>query len=218
MDRAVFFDANALVLNSKDVSEYVAESIRNIYGIALEVSLKDYKGMTSKALARSLLLSHGVDEHEIEARLDRYIEDLPYSYYNVAWSDKVLVAAGAKELLQELKKRGIILGIVSGDAERVLRDKLKNTGISEYFDVWSSGDVYEDMAGIIKSALDAASEQGMESGKAVSVSDSARVIAAFKSAGVYTIGIEGDDESKSADLKLRSLAERDKVINAVSGL
>ncbi len=218
--KAMLFDANALMANSKDVSAYVAESIRNIYGIALGVDLKEYKGMTSKETARAILLSHGLDGGEIDERLDRYIEDLPYSYYNTAWSDRVFLASGATNLLQELKKKGIILGIISGEIERIVREKMKKTNIDEYFDIVSSGDTYEDMAGILKSAVENASEHGMEEGKVLSIAGTARMLSALKAAGIYTIGMEEirEESHNIADLYLKSLDERQKIISAIERL
>ena len=56
MYKLVLFDVgNILVKDSKDVSEYMSESIRNIYGRVVTVNLNDYSGWTSQEIAQDVL-------------------------------------------------------------------------------------------------------------------------------------------------------------------
>ena len=125
MDKLVLFDVGGtLVKDAKDVSEYVAESIRNIYGTVVDVNLSDYQGMTSQQIAEDVLRRNGMPQEEIEQKLVRYTEDLFYTYYNVAGHDRQVVADGTKEILDEFSKRGALIGIATGEVERIARFRL----------------------------------------------------------------------------------------------
>ena len=53
------------------------------------------------------------------------LEDLPYSYYNVAWSDKVVMLNSAKQILDTVKGKGAErLGIVTGEPRKDSENRL----------------------------------------------------------------------------------------------
>lgn len=215
------FDPNkTIVYNAKDISEYVAESIRNIYGVIVTINLDKYEGMTSKAIVKASLTEHGFDEKEITARLDRIMEDLPYSYYNVAWSDTVNVAEGAKELLAELKKLDVLVGIATGEAEKVSKMRLEKANLQNYFSFGSYGEKGIEMSDIIKHAVySAESEFGIPKEKGVLVATSPSIISAGKALGIKVVGVlnnkHNQEELKSAgaDTIVKSLKEKGKIIS-----
>ncbi|MEM0201496.1 MAG: HAD hydrolase-like protein, partial [Candidatus Micrarchaeaceae archaeon] len=133
MDKYVLLDAQTLVYDKKDISRYVSESIMNIYGIITEVNLNNYSDFTSKETATQILKENGLKEEEIIPRLDRYLEDLPYSYYNVAWSDELYLMDGSKQLIDYMKKSKIEISSVSLEPTKIIDMRFKKVGIENYF-------------------------------------------------------------------------------------
>lgn len=162
----------------------------DIYGIIVDVDLSKYEGLTSKQTAKAILIENGFQESPIDARLDRYMEDLPYSYYNVAWSDKIETEEGAKGLLEELRRREIKVGIATGEAERVSKMRLQKASLDEYFIFGAYGEANMEMAEIIKKAAENAKEQfGNAAEWGILVSSLPGVIRAGKAAGIRTVGV-----------------------------
>lgn len=201
MESFALFDTNAtMVRDVKDISDYVAESIRNIYGIIVEVKLDNYKGMTSKEVADAVLRNYGLDNAEIKARLDRYLEDLPYSYYNVAWSDKVVLLDGAKQILDTVKRKEAKIGIVTGEPERVTKMRLDKVGLSEYFEFGAYAEAGYSAREIVGKALDKVTgEFGLETNRGFMVTSIPQFVTAAKELGLYSIGVvQGEKDRKQA--------------------
>ena len=219
--KLVLFDVNGtLVKDYLDVSEYVAESIRSIYGILTEVDLSKYDGFTSQEIAESVLLENGFPKEEIDAKLERYCEDLFYSYYNVAGHNKQIVLDGAESLLNELSRKGnALLGIATGEAERVARFRLEKVNFSKYFKIGSFGNDGKHIRQIIDKAVSSAkSTYGIDDG--FFVSSAARALEEAKSAGISTIGVAADGKSyadleRIADAALASLKDSRKMLKAI---
>lgn len=218
MDKLILFDVNdTLTRDTKDVSEYVSESIRNIYGTLADVDLSKYEGMTSKEIAEAVLLENGMPKEDIEQKLVRYTEDLFYSYYNVAGHDRQILIDGAKELLEELSKNGALMGIATGEAEKIARFRLEKAGLSGYFKFGAFGSEGKSARDILGKALEKAKSGFAFSGDAVLVCSYPSFVIAAKSLGtrcaVFAGGKFSEAELKDdgADVVIKSLRDKDKV-------
>ncbi|HUB92577.1 MAG TPA: HAD hydrolase-like protein [Candidatus Saccharimonadales bacterium] len=218
---ALFDTYKTVVKNAKDISPYVAESIMNIYGIIVKVDLSKYEGLTSKQIAKSVLLENGFKEKDIDPRLARYMEDLPYSYYNVAWSDRIDVTDGAKELLQEMEKKDVLIGIATGEGERVAKMRLDKAGIGMHFKVGAYGDDGVTFNEILAKGLRRIEEQGLQKEDGVLIVSDPISVSIGKIAGIRTVGAEAgghsakDLKAAGADLVVKSLKEKGKIIDLI---
>ncbi len=219
---AIFDACGTLVSDAKDVSDYVAESIRNIYGVIVKVDLSRYEGCTAKEIARLVLNEYGIMETEIDPRLDRYMEDLPYSYYNVAWSDRIVVSEGAKTLLDELRENGALLGIATGDSEKVTRMRLRKAGLDSYFAFGSYGEESEDMGEIIGMAVKrAVSGSSLPVYDGIFISGSPKTVKAAKETGIFSIGCmlgrhdASDFQDAKPDLMIKTFREKRQILKTL---
>lgn len=219
MDKLVLFDINeTLVRDTKDVSEYVSESIRNIYGTLVEVDLSKYPGMTSQEIAEAVLLENGMPKEEIEQKLVRYTEDLFYSYYNVAGRDRQVLLDGAKELLDDLTKKGVLIGIATGESEKTARFRLEKTGMSNYFAFGAFAKDGKSAYDILSRALEKAKSDFAFSGNAVLVCSYPNFVTAAKRLSIMCVGFAGGKFSEEelggagADVVIKSLKDRGRVM------
>ncbi len=193
MDKLILFDVNNTLTKDtkslRDMSDYVQESIRNIYGTLVDVDLSKYEGMTAQETAEAVLLENGMQKEEIEEKLVRYTEDLFYSYYNVAGHDRQLVLDGARELLDGLSEKGVLIGIATGEAEKVARFRLEKTGLLEHFKLGAYGNEAKSADGIVSKAMDKARTGFSFSGKAVLVSCYPNFMKAAKANGIFSVGV-----------------------------
>lgn len=160
MYKLVLFDVgNVLVRDSKDVSGYVAESIRNIYGRIVTVDLKRYNGWTSQNIVEDVLRRGGVDEEEIKSKLSRIMDDLFYTYYNVGGHDKQIIADGARELLAQLWKADISMGIITGEAGGIAKFRTEKARIHAFFKTGAYGNDGKEFEEIAKSMVNKAESE-----------------------------------------------------------
>ncbi len=221
MYKLVLFDVGSLLVrDSKDISEYMSESIRNIYGRIVTVDLKDYQGWTSQNIAEDVLRKDSMDEEEIKAKLHRITEDLYYTYYNVAGHDKLILNDGARDLLGQIWKKNITMGMVTGETEKIARFRAEKATIHGFFKTGAfAGDGKEYVDIVNKAAEKAASELGVNKTEIAVVANSPHLIKGAKAAGVATIGIangsysEEDLRDAGADLAVKSIKDRPKILS-----
>lgn len=218
---ALFDTYETVAKNAKDVSGYVAESIMNIYGVIVKVDLGKYEGLTSKQAVKEILLEYGLPEADIDARLDRYLEDLPYSYYNVAWSDKIQVTDGAKDLLEDMEKKEILVGIATGEEERVAHMRLGKLGIDQHFKFGAYGEAGLIFNDILENALKKSEELGVPRENGIYIASTPSLINIANRAKIRTVGVETDKHSKEelknagADITVKSLKDKGRIIDLV---
>ena len=223
MYKLVLFDVgNILVKDSKDVSEYMSESIRNIYGRVVTVNLNDYSGWTSQEIAQDVLRKDKMDEAEIKAKLNRIMEDLFYTYYNVAGHDRQVLVDGARELLAQLWKKDITMGIITGEAERIVKFRAEKTTIHGFFKTGAYGNDGKTFEEIVRNAVKKAeSEFKIGKEEILIVTNSPYMIKDAKAVGVASVGVESGHHSEGelrwagASLVVKSIKDRGKIMELV---
>lgn len=191
----------------------------NIYGIIVKPDISKYDGLTAKQVATEILKENGFPEGEIGPRLDRYMEDLPYSYYNVAWSDRINITEGAKELLEELQDNDTLVGMATGEAERVAKMRLQKVRLETYFKFGAYGESGIQMDEIIKEAVDRAQrEYQLQLEQGIFITSSPASVKAGKIMRMRVVGVATDSPPEElgaagADEIVKSLKERSKIAN-----
>ena len=222
MYKLVLFDVgNMLVRDSKAISEYMSESIRNIYGRIVTVDLKDYPGWTSQEIAEDVLRKDNVDEQEIKSKLHRITEDLFYTYYNVAGHDKQILVDGARDLLAQLWKKDITIGMITGEAERIAKLRAEKTTLHGFlkFGVYAGdGKTFEDIAK--RAVTKAESELKIGKNEILIVTNSLHLVKGAKASGIAAIGVaesvpEREFKTAGANLVVKSIKERGKIVSFV---
>ncbi|MCL4379292.1 MAG: HAD hydrolase-like protein [Candidatus Marsarchaeota archaeon] len=222
--RLVLIDVNnTVVKDQRDVSEYVFEAIRSKYGLEAQFRLEDYDGVPAQLMIADILEKNGVSKEEIDARLESCAEELGYSYYNVTGRDPIMTLEGSKQLLDELAKKGALIGIATGDIEDVIKNKLQRANLSGYFRFGEYGNKETDFKTIVEKAVSRAkSEFGLDSSASVWVLSSyPGLIKGAKSANANAIGVAsgryGRDvlASAGADEIVDSIRERSKIMKTL---
>ena len=200
-EKIVLFDAeNTLIRESKDVSQYFFEAIRNSYGVSIDgIDLQKYEGLTVQETLISILESNGMGRDEIYAKHDLFLEELPYAHYNVAGHDRVLLVEGAKGLLDMLHRKNYVMGIASGQLERILRNMFERAGLKydSYFKFGTYGDASESMSKILETAIDVAvREFKAEKHSITFISNVKAHVMLAQSRGIKAIGVITDQFSR----------------------
>ena len=221
MVKAILFDVyNTLVKESKDVGMYYTEAIRAVYGLNVEnIKLADYEGMTTQETITEILSRNGLGGKEINEKMPQFLEELPYSHYNVAGHDSAVLMAGAQDVLKSFSTDdNYAVGIATGMLERIVRNMFERAGLNldNLIKFGCYGNAGRDFSGILEHAVNQAMVAGAQSGQILLVSSSASALRAAKSRSVWAVGVATGKYSASelqaagADMVAKNLKEVQK--------
>ena len=132
-------------------------------------------------------------EKDIENFMDDVSVDELERFYNdnfPKFLDKTRLIAGAKWLLDELKKRGIKIALATNTNRFIAEKQFEVAGIKDYFDVIVCGDDVSKAKPDPMILEKAISGLGLTKDDCVYVGDTATDVETGKNAGVFTIGFK----------------------------
>lgn len=118
---------------------------------------------------------------------------------------------GVRRLLAFLQKRGVLLGLVTGNLERIGWKKLERAALDQYFQFGVFAEMAPTRAGLARLAVRQAEQNGWANGggkgaRGVLIGDTPNDVAAGKAAGLETIavatGLSSIEELRNADPSL----------------
>lgn len=220
--KAVFIDINnTIVKEQKDTRDYIFEAIRSRYGLEPQFDPQEYEGVPAMPMIADILTKNGVSQEEINSRLEGCAEELGYSYYNVVGREAITVLDGSKQLLDELSKKGAILGIATGDIDKVIENKLHRANLSDYFKIGEYGNKETTYSGILSKALEKAEQNGIKSPDVWIIASYPQIIKEAKALGIHSIGVTssrfGKEElsNAGADDVVGSVKDRGRIVKAI---
>lgn len=224
MKKLVLFDIDKTLINSlKGRNKVFSEAIRNIYGVKSDIRNINHHGMTDQQIITEMLKREGFSEkyikHGIKDCMDMMVEMFRK---NISEGDIVLLP-GVKRLLEELSRKDVLIGLVTGNVKEVALQKLKMTGIAHYFRIGGFGDEGISRQKLISNAIRKAKEKFnfRAKGNIFLFGDSPSDIKAGKESGITTIGLKtgiyGDTELRKLNPNyiLDDLTDYGHIINDI---
>ncbi len=152
---AYLFDIDGTLLNTRDAIHYVAfrNALKEIYGFDATIDGVPVHGNTDTGILRAVCRLQGVSDRHFEEKLPTI---------NRMMSDEVLqrqaeiradVCPSISELLGRLYHSGKLIGVVTGNFEKIGWAKLSATGLRKYFHFGSFSDETERRADIFRNGL-----------------------------------------------------------------
>ncbi len=178
--------------------------------------------LACRSLDSTSLMSAGIEEGvgECMREMARYYER------EAGGEDAISVLPGMHDLLEELDRRGVRSGLVTGNIEEIAHRKLKEAGVRKSFSVGGFGSHSERRSDLVDLAIGRAEkETGERFGKesVFLVGDTPRDVLAGKEAGVATIEVATGKFSRDelirdgADYTLESLGEKEEFLQIILG-
>lgn len=192
MDLLVFFDIdNTLIQSSSGHVEALLLSIAEVYELDASIDVINHHGMTDQEIITRILEKYEIDKATIKARLQDCMESMPRKYAEIVKSEKIAILQGVFDLLSKLEQYGIILGLVTGNLEKIARAKLKKIGIDHFFRVGGFGSDHINRANLVKIAIQRAEAQLNVGGhrRVFHFGDAPQDMKAGREAGVVPIGV-----------------------------
>jgi phosphoglycolate phosphatase-like HAD superfamily hydrolase len=143
---AYLFDIDGTLLNCTDATHYFAfcDALKKLSGRELTLEGVTAHGNTDVGILRDALIRAGVPDSHWRGRLRETCDGM--GEFVATRQDELCmtVLPQVREVLQHLKRRGAVLGVATGNLERIGSLKLRRAGLLDYFDFagWSDGHEY----------------------------------------------------------------------------
>lgn len=168
-----------------------------VYNEDIDINTISYAGMTDPQIIIEVLKIKGLNEDTIRAKMNECIEAIIDYFEKNVNHDNISILEGVKELLEELNKQNVIIGLVTGNLEPIAREKLKKVGLNHYFKAGAFGSDNISKTELVKIAIKRAEKNfNFKCNDIFVIGDTIRDIKAGLKAGVKTIGIGTGNYSK----------------------
>lgn len=195
--------------------EALVEGIRKVTGLETTTEGIPVQGMLDPDILAIMLKRVGVSRAAARRALPE-IQRLAERYYlRVCPEIQHRCCPAAGEVLERLTRRGILLGLVTGNLTRIGWHKLDRAGLRGYFRFGAFGEMASTRAGLARLAIREARSQGwIDRQTSVSlIGDSPNDVIAARLAGIRSIAVRtgitppGLLEAERPDFLLRTLRD-----------
>lgn len=188
---------------------------RTVYGVALSLDGVAAAGRTDTWLLAEPLRQAGVPQREIESGFPEAFDAMSTFVDKQLGSLKDRVLPGVPEVLSELRERGMLLGLLTGNLSRIAMAKMRHAGLAEFFQTGGFGEESATRSHLVPVALSNASEASgrtISPAESIVIGDTPMDVEAGKVHGTRTAGVATGPYSveqlreTGADLVLESFA------------
>ena len=154
---AYLFDIDGTLLNTRDGVHYNSfhTALREVYGCEGRIDEVPVHGNTDIGILRAALAHHGLRvDGEFESKLPRALELMCAEVERHAHRIQPQLCPSITEFLEALHAQGKLLGIVTGNLQRIGWRKLEQAGIRQYFDFGSFSDKNEKREDIFRNGAE----------------------------------------------------------------
>lgn len=230
MNKLVLFDIENTLLNtSSGHRKAMSDSFKTIFGVDWDIdkniNIIRVDGMTDQIIVYRILTHLGLKRAAIKNKIKDYMKAVVANYQKTVMEDNMYILNGVEELLKELQKRGILMGLVTGNLEPLAKMKLRRVGLNHYFQFGGFGsDPHTTRGDLVKLAIKKAEREfGFKSdGKNVFLfGDAIADMEAGKEANITAVGITTGTFTKEdllkagADYTIDNLADTNKILQLI---
>ncbi len=219
----ILFDIDGtLVLGARCHYQAFVDAVKKFYEMEEDISGINYAGKTDQQILMEVLQLGGFNEEEIEQNFQNCLDHMANYYLKNVNNENTRPLDGVHKLLRELKRKEVLLGLVTGNLEPIAYAKLGKAGLDEYFSFGGFGSDHHDRSVLVKKALKQAQEHYGYNGKHIFViGDTPRDVKAAKDSNLITIGVAtgkySQEELKNcgADYVLENLKNMDEILEII---
>ena len=214
----VLFDIDGTLLRGAGHHhrEALIDGIREITGLSTSLDGIATSGMLDRDLISLMLQAAGHSDGRIRRGMRRIVESCQNAYCANCASDlRQFVCPGVPEVLYELRERGAVLGLVTGNLSRIAWRKMELAGLREYFSIGAFAEDGTTRARLARIAANRAIKAGLtiRTPRISLVGDHPNDIKAARANEFYAVAVGTgvvewrDLEASAPDVLVRSLRE-----------
>ena len=189
---AYLFDIDGTLLNSRDGVHYNAfnNAMSRYFGTTSKIDGVPVHGNTDPGIIRAVLNKEGFKGRELESKLPLLLDHMCAEVESNRAGLRPEVCTSIPELVSSLRGAGKLLGVASGNLERIGWAKLEASGLRKYFAFGSFSDHREMRADIFRHGIEEARRRlGSDRAVVHIVGDTPSDIQAAQAAGAPIIAV-----------------------------
>ena len=219
-DVLMLFDIDGtLVQGAKSHYQAYIEAVKKFYGMEDYVHSVNAAGKSDKLILHEILTLGGLSTDEIQKNFQNCLDYMTDYYLKNVQYENIHVMDGTVELLEELQRKNVLLGLVTGNLEPIAHAKLGRAGLNGYFSFGGFGSDNADRSLMVKKALSIAKNHfGFKGDKIFVIGDTPRDIEAAQAYNLKTIAVATgmysvkELEDCGADYVVENFKNRDKIM------
>lgn len=191
--KLILFDIDRTLIKSAQAKDTIAypTAFQKVYGIKATIDPAKVQGLTDPQIIINTMKAKGLDETVIRSKINECMQEMIATFNRVVDDDQIVVLNGIPELLAELQRRKVLLGLVTGNLEPIARATLKKVNLETYFPIGGFGSDHIDRSVLVQIAIRRAQERCNfpKDGVVIHCGDAPQDMLAGKKAGIRTIGV-----------------------------
>lgn len=181
-------------------------------------------GMIDSQIIVEVMKVRGWQEKDIRAKLPQAFEAINRYYSEHAELKYIEKLPGVDDLLAELKKHNVLMGLLSGNIEGMAWNKMEMAGIKDYFSFGALGDMAtkrSDLVSVAQSQIKTKYDLDIPVDQFVIIGDSPLDVVTAKTAGTKCIAVATGSSDKdrlaleNPEIIVENLLEKDKIVNFI---
>ena len=188
---AYLFDIDGTLLNSRDAVHYHAfhHAVAQIFGLDFRVDGVPVHGNTDVGILRAYLEAANISESQWRPRLPEVLELMSAEVERNAADLRPEVCPAVLDLLERLARQGKLLGIASGNLERVGWAKLRACGLRDFFSFGAFSGKLEKRDDVIAYGIEQAQQIRGKSATVLVVGDTPADIRSAHANGIAVVAV-----------------------------
>ncbi|MGB9977748.1 HAD family hydrolase [Methanobacterium sp.] len=215
----MLFDIDGtLVQGAKCHYQAYIEGVRKFYGMEEYVHSINAAGKSDQLILHEILTLGGLTAEEIQKNFQNCLDFMTDYYLKNVQYENIRALDGTAELLRELKRKNVLLGLVTGNLEPIAYAKLERAGLDGYFSFGGFGSDNADRSLLVKKALTIANQLGFNGNRIFVIGDTPRDVEAAQAYNLETIAVATGMYSTcelrdcGADYVVENFKNKDKIL------
>ncbi len=189
----VLFDIDGTLIRGAGPHHKLAlvEAIRRVAGVETSTDSIPVQGMLDPVILTLMLQAVGIGRLEARRLMPDLIREAQNVYVRTCPDLRSKVCPGVRDLLGELRRRGIPAGLVTGNLPRIAWKKLERAGLKRFFRFGAFSDQGGERSVLVRAAIRHARREGWinASSRIALIGDHENDIRAAQRAGIKSVAV-----------------------------
>jgi phosphoglycolate phosphatase len=188
---AYLFDIDGTLLNAYGGAHYNAfhSALKRSFNLDCKIDGVPLHGNTDIGILRAVLAREGLNNGELEAKLSETLEHMCDEVEKNRTQMEATACPGIAELMESLHAKRKLLGVASGNLERIGWMKVEAANLREYFSFGAFADRHEKREDIFRNGVAEVKRRLGPSATVCVIGDTPSDISAAKAVGVPVIAV-----------------------------
>jgi phosphoglycolate phosphatase-like HAD superfamily hydrolase len=188
---AYVFDIDGTLLNAYGGAHYNSfhSALQKHFGLQCKIDGVPLHGNTDTGILRAVLAREGVAAAEFDAKRAAIFAEMCEEVEKNREQVRSELCPGIARLLQHLRQRKRLLGLATGNLERIGWIKVETAGVRDYFSFGAFSDGHETRADIFRDALNEVRKRLGDAAVVCFVGDTIHDVTAAQASGAPVIAV-----------------------------